>query len=85
MSAGKFRSMSLKRFIRRSEVLKLYRDILRTLKQVSNEEYRQELKKWARRDFENSRHQDDEEAIKMLLTKGRMQLKELTRTLQLSR
>jgi hypothetical protein len=44
----------------RSEVLKLYRNILRTVKKIPDEYYRNEMKYWARDNFENNKHLTDE-------------------------
>ena len=44
----------------RAEVLKLYRDILRTVKKIPDEYYRNEMKCWARDDFKNNKHLTDE-------------------------
>ena len=44
----------------RSEVLKLYRDILRTVRKIPDEYYREEMARWARRDFKTNKHLTDE-------------------------
>ncbi|EDV56428.1 LYR motif-containing protein 2 [Drosophila erecta] len=77
-------SLSLKQFMLRQEVLKLYREIFRTIRQVPDKNSQLELKSWARHDFQTNRHQSDEVAIKMLLQHGRRSLTELRTSLQLS-
>ena len=44
----------------RSEVLRLYRDMLRVVRQVPGTEQREELRKWIRTDFDNNKHHTDE-------------------------
>lgn len=69
----------------RKEVLKLYRDILRTISKVPDENNRQQLKEWARSDFQTNKSNSMEEIqIKMLLNYGRRSLKELQTSLELS-
>ncbi|XP_076055007.1 LYR motif-containing protein 2 isoform X3 [Oratosquilla oratoria] len=53
-------AMSLKRFMLRNEVLKLYRSILREIQKLPDKSHQQELQAWARNDFEAQRHCDDE-------------------------
>ncbi|KAK7488981.1 hypothetical protein BaRGS_00019785 [Batillaria attramentaria] len=89
MASGKITGApSLKRvsataFILRSEVLRLYRDMLRTIKRIPSQQQREELQTWVRTDFENNKHHTDEEVIRMMITKGRISLKELEQTVNL--
>ncbi|XP_074649392.1 LYR motif-containing protein 2-like [Tubulanus polymorphus] len=78
-------AMNLKQFMLRQEVLKLYREIMRTIRTVQHEEYRVELNTWARSDFKKWKNLTSEEDIKARLLQGRKQLKELTDALNLSR
>ena len=41
-------------------MLCLYRQILRTLKEVPDEKSKKELRDWAREEFERNKHQKDE-------------------------
>ncbi|XP_030375322.1 LYR motif-containing protein 2 [Scaptodrosophila lebanonensis] len=77
-------TLNIKQFMLRQEVLKLYRDILRTIRQVPDKGSQWELRSWARHDFQNNRGQTDEVAIKMLLQHGRRSLGELQTSLELS-
>ncbi|KAH8256695.1 hypothetical protein KR038_009547 [Drosophila bunnanda] len=77
-------ALSLKQFMLRQEVLKLYREIFRTIRQVPDKSSQAELRSWARHDFQANRHQGDEVAIKMLIQHGRRSLTELRTSLQLS-
>ena len=47
-------------FMLRSEVLKLYRDILRTVRKIPDDHYREEMKIWAQQDFKKNMHLTDE-------------------------
>lgn len=77
-------ALSLKQFMLRQEVLKLYKEIWRTTRLVPDIHSRRELREWARHDFNVNRNQDDEVAIKMLLQSGRRSLSELQTSLELS-
>jgi len=69
--------MTLRQFMMRSQVLSLYREALRAIKLVDNESERDYLRKWVRDDFEANRHHTDEAVIRMVLTQGKNQVKEL--------
>ncbi|ALC40706.1 CG34229 [Drosophila busckii] len=77
-------TLSLKQFMLRQEVLKLYREIWRTTRLVPDKQSQQELRDWARHDFQTNRSQSDEVAIKMLMQSGRRSLTELQTSLELS-
>lgn len=68
----------------RQEVLKLYRDVFRTIRKVPDKNSHSELKEWARHDFRQNMHQTDELAIKMLMNHGLRSLNELKTSLDLS-
>lgn len=68
----------------RQEVLKLYRDIFRTIRQVPDPNSRLELRDWARADFRAHLHHTDELTIKMQMQHGRRSLNELRTSLHLS-
>lgn len=68
----------------RQEVIKLYRDIHRTINKVPDEASKYELRQWARNDFKNNKHQTDENAIKSLIQIANRSLKELKTSLDLS-
>uniref|UniRef100_A0A8C4VRQ3 LYR motif-containing protein 2 n=1 Tax=Gopherus evgoodei TaxID=1825980 RepID=A0A8C4VRQ3_9SAUR len=71
-------------FLRRQQVLQLYRRILQAIRQVPTETDRQYLKEWAREEFKRNKDATDEDAIRMMITQGNMQLRELERILQLA-
>ncbi|XP_026522348.1 LYR motif-containing protein 2 [Pseudonaja textilis] len=78
-------ALSLKQFLRRQQVLQLYRKILRTIRQIPNEADRRYMRDWAREDFKRNKEATDEDAIKMMITHGNLQLQELERTLKLAK
>lgn len=74
-------TLNLKQFMVRKDVLKLYKDIISTLKRIPNETDRKQMIQWTRDDFRKHKHHSDEHVIKMMLTKGRMTLDELRSTI----
>ncbi|XP_034264873.1 LYR motif-containing protein 2 [Pantherophis guttatus] len=78
-------ALSLKQFLRRQQVLQLYRKILRTIRQIPNEADRCYMRDWAREDFKRNKETTDEDTIKMMITHGNLQLQELERTLKLAK
>ncbi|XP_030303967.1 LYR motif-containing protein 2 [Calypte anna] len=87
MAAGRLppSALTLKQFLRRQQVLQLYRKILRAVRQVPAEADRQYLKDWARAEFRRNKDATEEDAIRMMITQGNMQLQELERTLKLAK
>ncbi|KAF6211905.1 hypothetical protein GE061_012422 [Apolygus lucorum] len=78
-------AMNLKQFMLRQQVLKLYRDILRAIKEVPSKEDQKYLKDWAKSDFIANKHHTDEVTIKMMMKHGERSLKELQQSLGMSR
>ncbi|NXI40772.1 LYRM2 protein, partial [Galbula dea] len=78
-------ALSLKQFLRRQQVLQLYRKILRAIREVPAEADRRYLKDWAREEFRRNKDATEEDAIRMMITQGNMQLQELQRTLKLAK
>lgn len=77
-------AMNLKQFMLRQQVLKLYRDIYRTISKVPDESSRRDLKLWLRTDFRSNKSMTEEIAIKMAMQVGLRSLKELKNSLELS-
>ncbi|XP_066468772.1 LYR motif-containing protein 2 [Tiliqua scincoides] len=77
-------ALSLRQFMRRQQVLQLYRKILRAIRQVPHEADRHYLRDWARAEFKRNKDATEEDAIRMMITQGNMQLQELERTLKLA-
>ncbi|KAM3854549.1 LYR motif-containing protein 2 [Vipera latastei] len=78
-------ALSLKQFLRRQQVLQLYRKILRTIRQIPNEADRRYMRDWAREDFKRNKEATDEDTVKMMITQGNLQLQELERALKLAK
>ncbi|XP_006269646.2 LYR motif-containing protein 2 isoform X2 [Alligator mississippiensis] len=78
-------ALSLKQFLRRQQVLQLYRRILRAIREVPNEDDRHYLKQWTREEFKRNKDATEEDTIKMMITHGNIQLQELKKTLQLAK
>ncbi|KAM6433635.1 LYR motif-containing protein 2 [Rhynochetos jubatus] len=87
MAAGRLPpgALTLKQFLRRQQVLQLYRKILRAIRDVPAEADRRYLKDWAREEFQRNKGATEEDAIRMMITQGNMQLQELQRTLKLAK
>lgn len=77
-------ALNLKQFMLRQDVLKLYRDIYRTISKVPDENNKKELRLWLREDFKSNKGLTDEIAIKMAIQVGLRSLKELQTSLELS-
>ena len=77
-------ALNLKQFMLRQEVLKLYKDIYRTINNIPDESGRKEMKKWLSDDFRKNKDLKDEIAIKMSIQVGMRSLKELQNSLELS-
>lgn len=73
------------KFMLRTEVLKLYRNILRTVRKIPDEHYRNEMRQWARDDFKKQKHLTDELTIQMMINRGQMSLRELEQSLNLAK
>uniref|UniRef100_A0A8C9DNW2 Complex 1 LYR protein domain-containing protein n=1 Tax=Prolemur simus TaxID=1328070 RepID=A0A8C9DNW2_PROSS len=70
--------------LRRAQVL-LYARILQAIRQVSNDSDGKYLKDWAREEFKMKNSATEEHTIRMMITQGNMQLKEVEKTLALAK
>ena len=81
-------TLSLKEFMLRQEVLKLYRSFFRTIKQLPDPAQRKEVADWVRADFKTySKNSSlkDEHHVKSLLFQGTKSLNELKQSVELSK
>ncbi|XP_071334601.1 LYR motif-containing protein 2 [Trachinotus anak] len=78
-------ALSLKQFLQRRRVLGIYRNMLRTIRQVPEEADRKYLRDWAREEFKRNRHATDQDAIRMMVTQANNHLEELQKSLALAR
>lgn len=84
MSKSLNSALSLKQFLLRQEVLKLYRDIYRTINKIPDESSKKEMKSWLHDEFKRNQSQKEEIEIKMSIQVGLRSLKELKNSLELS-
>ena len=80
--------LTLKEFMLRQEVLKLYRDFFRTIKQLPDPVQRKEVGDWVRSDFKaysKACTLKDEDHVKSLLFQGAKSLNELKQNVDLSK
>ncbi|KAM6915197.1 LYR motif-containing protein 2 [Xenentodon cancila] len=78
-------ALSLKQFLQRQKILGIYRNMLRTIRQVPNEADRKYLSDWAREEFKRNKTATDQDAIRMMITQANNHLEELQRSLALAR
>ncbi|XP_034435544.1 LYR motif-containing protein 2 [Hippoglossus hippoglossus] len=78
-------ALSLKQFLQRQKVLGIYRNMLRTIKQVPDEADRKYLRDWARDEFKRNRNATEQDAIRMMITQATNHLEELQTSLALAR
>ncbi|XP_036405943.1 LYR motif-containing protein 2 [Megalops cyprinoides] len=78
-------TLSLKQFLQRQKVLGLYRTMLRTIRQVPNEQDRKYLRDWAREEFKRNKGATDQDAIRMMVTQANMHLQDLQKSLALAK
>ncbi|GLH07162.1 LYR motif-containing protein 2 [Gryllus bimaculatus] len=76
--------MNLRQFMVRGRVLKLYREFLRSIKEIPDQSSKQELFDWVHKDFRKFMHETDEFKIRSLIVNGERSLKELQQNLELS-
>ncbi|XP_068609948.1 LYR motif-containing protein 2 [Brachionichthys hirsutus] len=77
-------ALSLKQFLQRRKVLGIYRNMLRTIRQVPEEGDRKYLRDWAREEFKRNRNATDQDAVRMMLTQASNHLEELRKALALA-
>ncbi|XP_028253188.1 LYR motif-containing protein 2 [Parambassis ranga] len=78
-------ALSLKQFIQRQKVLGIYRNMLRTIRQVPDEADRKYLADWARDEFKRNKNATNQDAIRMMITQANNHLEELQKSLALAR
>lgn len=78
-------ALTLKQFMKRREVLSLYKDILKTINKIENKEDKKYLLNWVRTDFKKNKFVSDAEVINSEITRGKLTLKELSSAISLSK
>lgn len=85
--AGARSALTLKQFMLRQEVLKLYRTLFRTLRQLPDKGQQEEVAIWVRTDFKANANIDpsQEDRIKALVYQGQKMLNELKNNVEFSK
>lgn len=63
----------------------LYRNMLRTIRQVPQESDRKYLRDWAREEFKRNKNATNQDAIRMMITQANNHLEELQKSLALAK
>ncbi|KAL1985197.1 hypothetical protein VTN96DRAFT_8113 [Rasamsonia emersonii] len=71
--------LTLDRFIQRQRVLSLWRDIIRTVNKIPPSSTRDELRAYARQEFERNRHVEDIMHIRYLISSGKSEFDTMKR------
>jgi len=77
------KTLTLKQFMRRSQVLAQYKSFLKTIKRLPDQTYAEDLIKWVRSDFKANKNVTDVETIKFHLSHGEKQLQKLERMISI--
>lgn len=87
MSKGKLPGniLDFKQFLLRKQVLALYRESLRIVREEKSLDNQKQLKDWIRYEFESRKGLTDPDVIKMHLSKGRMSLKEIAAAVRMAK
>ena len=85
--AGPRTTLTLKQFMLRQEVIKLYRTFFRTLRQLPDQDQQREVAQWVRTDFKSNKNIDpsQDDRIKALLYQGQKMLNELKNNVEFSK
>uniref|UniRef100_A0A3Q3WWM9 LYR motif-containing protein 2 n=1 Tax=Mola mola TaxID=94237 RepID=A0A3Q3WWM9_MOLML len=78
-------ALSLKQFLKRQKILGIYRDMLRTIRQVPDEGDRKYLRDWAKEEFKRNKNATNQDAIRMMITQANNHLEELKKSLALAK
>ncbi|KAL4084450.1 hypothetical protein QTP88_028264 [Uroleucon formosanum] len=78
------KALNLKQFMLRQKSLKLYREFLKTIKNIPLESDRQQFLNWVKEDFKKNKFETDEYSIKTLHKYGEKSLTDLKLNLALS-
>ncbi|XP_029983676.1 LYR motif-containing protein 2 [Sphaeramia orbicularis] len=78
-------ALSLRQFLQRQKVLGIYRNMLRTIRQVPDEADRKYLRDWARDEFKRNKNATNQDAVRMMITQANNHLETLQKTLALAR
>ncbi|XP_063081403.1 LYR motif-containing protein 2-like [Cavia porcellus] len=77
-------TLILKQFLRRQQVLRFYRRILQAIWKVPNVYDLKHLNNWTREEFKRNESATEEDTVRVMITVGNIQLKELEKMLALA-
>ncbi|KAF3245718.1 hypothetical protein TWF128_009416 [Orbilia oligospora] len=66
--------LGLDRWIQRSRVLALWREILRTVRHIEDPATREEMRSWARHEFKRNKNVEEMTQIRYLISQGRHEM-----------
>ncbi|XP_029281351.1 LYR motif-containing protein 2 [Cottoperca gobio] len=78
-------ALSFKQFLQRQRVLGIYRNMMRTIRQVPDKADRKYLSDWARDEFKRNKNATEQDAIRMMITQANNHLEELQKSLALAK
>ncbi|XP_076814615.1 LYR motif-containing protein 2-like [Clavelina lepadiformis] len=76
---------SLKQFLKRQEVLGLYRDIIRAINNFDNKSDKNYFLAWTREEFKKYKYETDGDVINFQIARARKTLKDLSVSMNLSK
>jgi len=59
--------------------------MIRITYQIENPDYRKELQRFIRTDFDNNKHHTEEDVIKMMIARGNLSKREIEQAVQLAK
>ncbi|CAF0881100.1 unnamed protein product [Rotaria sordida] len=78
------KQLSLKHFLVRSQAITLYRDIMRTLMKIDDQDYRKEMRDWTRYEYNRYKNLTDLGEIRTQIALGRRHLNELKLSMKMA-
>ncbi|KAI9517138.1 LYR motif-containing protein 2 [Gymnodraco acuticeps] len=78
-------ALTFKQFLQRQKVLGIYRNMLRTIRQVPDKTDRKYLSEWARDEFKRNKNATEQDAVRMMVTQANKHLEELQGSLALAK
>ncbi|KAK2716850.1 hypothetical protein QYM36_007110, partial [Artemia franciscana] len=76
--------LTLKQFMLRQDVLKLYRDVYRMTRSIADQRQKNEIRSWAASEIRTHRNHQDEVTIRGLIIHGQRMLKDLEKSLKVT-
>ncbi|KAK6527095.1 hypothetical protein TWF281_010287 [Arthrobotrys megalospora] len=73
--------LGLDRFIQRSRVLALWREILRTVRHIEDPSTREEMRSWARHEFKRNKGVQEMTQIRYLISQGRHEMETISQSI----